>query len=43
MVTKIVSGRGVFGFTFIFTLGFLVDTLLNVFDISAILGFLHSG
>jgi len=27
-MAKVILGRGVFGFTFIFTLGFLVDTLL---------------
>jgi len=43
MVTKVVSRRGVFGFTFIFTLGFLVDTLLMYYDISVTLGFLHLG
>jgi len=43
MVTKVVSRRSVFGFTFIFTLGFLVDTLLMYYDISVTLGFLHLG
>ena len=43
MVTEAVSRRGVFGFTFIFTLGFLVDTLLMYYDICATLGFLRLG